>query len=271
MKIFKWFYGFLVASQLSFFLNLTRGSTATCLDVKRKSTDQLIFETAYSEQFKAVPYHFLVGLYFLFADFCCTIAWCFNDLFIVCIAIMLHRDFELFNERIALNLSNKSSTFWNEHFILFKKLCHHVSTTNKLLGCSILLSFGLNLYFICFNLLLNFNISVRNLESVIPWMALIVLCSRTLAVCFFSSKINDESLKTARILHETSCGSNLSEIKAFQNFLSSNKIALSGMGLFTMTKQIILTLSGTIVTYELVLVQFYDREIKAGNLTTCTT
>jgi hypothetical protein len=80
---------------------------------------------------------------------------------------------------------------------------------------------------------------VRTLESVIPWVGLIVLCGRTLAVCFFSSKINDESLKTARILHDIS--GDTSEVKAFQHFLSSNKIALSGMGLFSMTKQIILT------------------------------
>jgi hypothetical protein len=102
----------------------------------------------------------------------------FNDLFIVCISIMIQRNFQNFNERISINIAvsimipkrefdyfikfwktfsqNKSKTFWNEHFVLYRNLCRHVHATSKLLGTSILLSFALNLYFICFNLLLNF-------------------------------------------------------------------------------------------------------------------
>lgn len=109
LKIFRWFYGFLVGSLLSFFLRLLRGSSSACADIHRKSMDQLIFETAYSEQFKVVPYHISIALYFMMADICCTIGWCFNDLFIMSIAIMLHRDFELFNEKLTLNISVRFS------------------------------------------------------------------------------------------------------------------------------------------------------------------
>ena len=85
------------------------------------------------------------------------------------------------------------------------------------------------------------SISVKNIESLVPWILLLILCTRTLAVCYFCSKINDESSRTTKILHEVSTGSNLSDLKAFQNFLMSTTIALNGMGLFWMTKQIILT------------------------------
>jgi hypothetical protein len=36
-------------------------------------------------------------------DFFCNIAWCFNDLFIICISILLEKNFSLFNSRILLN------------------------------------------------------------------------------------------------------------------------------------------------------------------------
>lgn len=85
------------------------------------------------------------------------------------------------------------------------------------------------------------SISVKSIESLVPWILLLILCTRTLAVCYFCSKINDESSRTTKILHEVSTGSNLSDLKAFQNFLMSTTIALNGMGLFWMTKQIILT------------------------------
>jgi hypothetical protein len=75
----------------------------------------------------------------------------------------------------------------------------------------------------------------------IPWIFLIILCTRTLAVCYFTAKINDESLRTAQILHDLPDECGLMDVMKFQQFLASKKIALSGMGLFWMTKQIILT------------------------------
>lgn len=137
MKIFKWFYGFLVASLLSSILTITRGSTATCADAKHKTMDQQIFETAYSDQFRAIPYHISLGIYFLLSDFYCTIAWCFNDMFIVCIAIMLQSDFQLLNERISLNLSvNSFFSFWPTRIII--NFNFHCRTNRQHSGMSIL-------------------------------------------------------------------------------------------------------------------------------------
>ena len=104
-KIFKWFYSFLFLAFISFILQLFNGTIITgCADdAHLKSFDQRIFEIAYAEQFKVVPYNIAFGFYFCFVDFCCTFAWCFNDLFIMCIGIILHRDFEQLNEKFLLN------------------------------------------------------------------------------------------------------------------------------------------------------------------------
>lgn len=104
-KTFKWFYGFMCASLLVFFLNITRGITASCWDdYDFKSFDKVLFKTTYTEFFKGVPYHISLGIYFMVVDFHCAIAWSFNDLFIVCISIWLERNFTIFNERIAFNI-----------------------------------------------------------------------------------------------------------------------------------------------------------------------
>ena len=173
-KTFKWFYGFMCVSLLVFFLNITRGITASCWDnYDFKTFDKVLFKTTYTELFKSVPYHISLGIYFMVVDFHCAVAWNFNDLFIICISIWLERNFTIFNERIALNIrvktiqrkiklfslrsfQNKSKKFWDDHFNLYKDLCNHITMTSGVLGISILLSFGLNLYFICFRLLLNF-------------------------------------------------------------------------------------------------------------------
>lgn len=120
-KTLKWFYGFHLASLLSFTLTLTRGLTATCWDdYKVQTIDRLIFETAYSELFKIVPYHTVIGIYFMMIELCCQIVWCFNDMFIVCISIMLHRNFEVFNERISINISASFSILKIPFCFLFK-------------------------------------------------------------------------------------------------------------------------------------------------------
>ena len=104
-KIFKWFYSFLFLALTSFILQLFNGTiiTACAVDIHEKSFDQRIFEIAYAEQFKVVPYNIAFGFYFCFVDFCCSFAWCFNDLFIMCIGLILHRDFEQLNEKFLLN------------------------------------------------------------------------------------------------------------------------------------------------------------------------
>lgn len=153
-----------------------------------------------------------------------------------------------------------------------------------------------------------FSISMKDLESIAPWLSLIILCCRTFAVCFFCANIHDSAFKTSRILHDIEL--DLVEVKRFQVFLTSTKIAFNAKGFFWMTRKIIMTVRKMRAmvlkfliaiffllyrlleqlceeiwwkiklnlferffyrTYELVLVQFYDSEIKAGNLTSCTT
>lgn len=107
-KTLRWFYGFMLGALLTFCLNFTKGLTAVCWeDYKSKSIDKLLFQTAYVEFFEAVDfdfeYHMAFGFFFMFLDFVCNTAWCFNDLFIISISIMLERCFSLVNSRISMN------------------------------------------------------------------------------------------------------------------------------------------------------------------------
>lgn len=84
-------------------------------------------------------------------------------------------------------------------------------------------------------------------------MGFIIL--RTLCVFLFASRVYDESKKTAKILY--CVPSNLwdMEVKRFSDEVHSNTIALSGMKYFYVTHKLILSVVGTIATYELFLMQ----------------
>lgn len=78
------------------------------------------------------------------------------------------------------------------------------------------------------------------IEAAGRWYSLIFLCSRMLFVCYFASNVYDESLKLLTIIHSVPSICYNQIIKRFLDHLKSTKIALSGMGLFFVTKPMIL-------------------------------
>jgi hypothetical protein len=110
------------------------------------------------------------------------------------------------------------------------------------------------------------------------WFSLIYLIIRTLAVSLYSAEINDESKRPVECLRaipreswclEVSCLSlvllchNLTryhtphfKIKRFTEEVNYDVIALSGKKFFFLTRRLVLSVAGTIITYELVLIQF---------------
>lgn len=81
------------------------------------------------------------------------------------------------------------------------------------------------------------------IDSLPLWTTLIQLIFRVLTVCFFAAKINENSSKTTAIINTVPVENGVAEIKHFQDFLANTKVFLTGMGLFSLTKGLILTVS----------------------------
>jgi gustatory receptor len=105
------------------------------------------------------------------------------------------------------------------------------------------------------------------------WFSLIYLIIRTLAVSLYSAEINDESkrpIEALRVVPRASWClevrffySNLSisqailfQIKRFTEEVNYDVVALSGKKFFFLTRRLVLSVAATIITYELVLIQF---------------
>lgn len=80
---------------------------------------------------------------------------------------------------------------------------------------------------------------------------------RTFAVSLFAARVNDESMKPTWILHSISADSWETESKRLFNEVLNDSLALSGLRFFFLTRKLILCMAGTIVTYELVLMQLH--------------
>lgn len=98
------------------------------------------------------------------------------------------------------------------------------------------------------------------------WYTLIFSMVRTLAVSLFAARVNDESTRPIWILRSISADSWKTESKRLFNEVVYNSVSLSGLQFFFLTRKLILSMAGTIITYELVLLQLQPH----NNLTTST-
>lgn len=90
------------------------------------------------------------------------------------------------------------------------------------------------------------------------WFSLIFLITRTMAVSLYASEIHDQSKRPVEFLRAVPIW--CIEVRRFSEHVVNDTIALTGMRFFYLTRKLILTVTGTIITYELVLIQFHTDE-----------
>lgn len=164
-----------------------------------------------------------------------------------------------------MNFQHMSQEFWMHRRQQFGKLCNLVNSVDKRITHIILISFSNNLFFTCKQLFQSLRPLPTYYRMVYFWYSLIFLLMRGFVVSFCAARINDESKKPFHILREVPSHSWNSETKRFFNDLVNDTIALSGMRFFFITRKLMLTVAGTIVTYELVLFQLHFTYIEKSS------
>jgi gustatory receptor len=175
---------------------------------------------------------------------CSTFAWNFIDVYLIVISILLTEKFSSINRRILNNPHIISPHFWSEIWSAYKISVDLVERTNELNGGTILISFFSNLFFICVQLLGSFKSSTSLVDGLYSWFSLLLLIGRTLAVCWFASKINDEAKKPLLVLRSIHSDHFDMTMKRFNEQLRTERVALSGMNFFHLTRKLILSVSG---------------------------
>lgn len=173
-----------------------------------------------------------------------TFAWNFVDVYLIVISILLTEKFACINRRIDGNPRVMSPQFWSEIWCAYKVSVDLVDRTNELNGETILISFFSNLFFICVQLLESFKAESSLVDGLYSWFSLLLLLGRTLAVCWYASKINDEARKPLATLRSIHSDHFDTTMRRFSEQLRTEKVALSGMNFFYLTRKLILSVSG---------------------------
>ncbi|XP_050444756.1 gustatory receptor for sugar taste 64f-like isoform X2 [Cataglyphis hispanica] len=229
----------------------------------------IYFQTQFPQIFSKTSYNLWKGIIVESINILSTFSWNFVDLFLILISIALADQFRQLNSRLYSIRGKAMPEWWwaearndyNHLATLTRKVDSHIS-------CIVLLSFATDLYFICIQLLFSFN-PIRGVVSKIYYCySFGFLLARTMAVSLYVASIHDESLLPAPILYSVSSSCYSNEISRFLTQVTTDNISLTGMKFFSVTRSLVLTVAGTIVTYELVLVQFNAaQQVDQSNIT----
>ncbi|XP_037300642.1 gustatory receptor for sugar taste 64f [Manduca sexta] len=185
--------------------------------------------------FDYTPYTLWKGILSEIFNLQSTFIWSYNDLLLMVISIYLTEHFTVHNEllKIAVKEENFSCAEFRTQYL---KIVRLVRLINGQFGIYILTSFGINLYWICTQLFY----SLKRTQT------------GHFIACQYRNAHNFMVLQMFFCKHYPY----LLQVERFIAQINNIKVALSGLDFFYVTRKMILTLLGTIVTYELVLLQF---------------
>ncbi|XP_034232225.1 gustatory receptor for sugar taste 64e-like [Thrips palmi] len=233
------------------------------MDLKKyKSLSEFLYDYfagSYSHLLLLFPYSPMLLVVIQALNTAATFMWNYNDLFIMLTSIAIAQRFKLLNQKLHDSpREEKTVTFWKRAREMYNSLAVLTREVDKILCVQILFSFMNNLYFICMQLLrtVKQDNNTSTLQSLYFAYSFGFLVLRTAAVSLFAASINDESKNVKKILYSVSSGSYCEEVDRFIMQATTDDIALTGLKFFSVTRSFLLTVAGTIATYEIVLVQF---------------
>ncbi|XP_076665648.1 gustatory receptor 5a for trehalose [Andrena cerasifolii] len=221
------------------------------------------FQSQFPQVFSKISYSLWIGIIVDIINILSTFSWNFVDLFLILISLALADQFRQLNSRLYsirgkyhFVVKAMPEWWWAEARSDYNHLASLTRQLDSHISAMVLLSFATDLYFICIQLLFSFNPMRGIVEKIYFGFSFGFLLARTTLVSLCAASIHDESLLPAPVLYSVSGGSFSTEVMRFLSQVTTDSICLTGMKFFSVTRSLVLTVAGTIVTYELVLVQF---------------
>ncbi|XP_055633907.1 gustatory receptor for sugar taste 64e-like [Toxorhynchites rutilus septentrionalis] len=226
---------------------------------------------AFPEMFSFIQYNIYVGFVAQVVTTILTFYWNFIDLFLIILSMGLRNNLKHVNDVI---LDSKayyhSELFWHDHWKHYQRVCELVHLFKGKMAVFVIISFANNLFFICIQLVGFLKPYPGIIVAIYVWYSLAHLVTRMVLVSVYAAAIHDESRKLIPLFRTIPTKYYSKELQRFHEQVENDKVALSGFGFFHLTRKLLLKISATIVTYELVLLQLNDAEEKNGDQNPCT-
>ncbi|XP_022180782.1 gustatory receptor for sugar taste 64f-like [Myzus persicae] len=218
---------------------------------------RLYILTSLRTVFTYIDYSLVVALTLKICDCLYSFAWNFMDLLIIILACALTEKFKQLNQKLdGVRGKVLPSMYWRKSRETYNILASLTHDFDEFLSPVILLSFGHNLYFICLQLLNSLKPMHSSWEALCFVFLFTYLVGRTCVVSLYVASINDQSKKPKSVLFSVPAECYGVEVERFLMQVTADELSFTGCNFFSVTRTFMLTVAGTIVTYEIVLIQF---------------
>ncbi|XP_022823780.1 gustatory receptor for sugar taste 64f-like [Spodoptera litura] len=203
-----------------------------------------------------------------------TVLWNFQDLIIILISMGLSSRYKRLNlyVRKIVTVEKRTETkpkfgtelylqiqVWRRLREAYVRQSTLVRMVDRKLGSLVLLSNINNLYFICLQIYLGIHKpSSSTISRCYFLFSLSWLILRACSVVIAASDVHLHSQRALKLLHSCPSANYNIEMKRLQYQLAHDFVALTGMGFFSLRRELLLEVAAAILKYELVLIQ-YDK------------
>lgn len=235
-----------------------------------------------------IRYNHFVGFAIEYLNFSYTFYWNFLDLFIILISIGIAFLFEKLNSRLQSYRGQRvDESVWAEVRFHYVEILELLQLVNENLNVMIFLACFIDGYFVLSQLInittwvcLEFNKIVflkcpfRSLPYILNkiyfWYSTVFLQCRMSAFFVFASIINENARKPLKIFRTIPSDGWCEELERFFNQIKADTGGLSGKRLFFITRSLLFSLAGILLTYVLVLFQFEMADDELFQVIDCT-
>ncbi|XP_055545713.1 gustatory receptor for sugar taste 64a [Wyeomyia smithii] len=227
----------------------------------------------YNNIYTIFPYHAVSAVFLMYTSTALTIFWNYLDIFIITLSIGIASRFEQINMHLRAMTDGgllPNEQFWIRLRSHYVSVCELLEAIDRAISWLVLVSCATNLYFICLQIL-NVSQKLRYLlNDIYYWFSLLFLIGRTAAMFLCAARIHETAKKPHDIILKIPDVGWCVELDRFATQLQTETVALSGMGFFNITRQLLFSMAGTIVTYELVMLKFDKESEGKGYVRPCT-
>ncbi|XP_035779933.1 gustatory receptor for sugar taste 64a-like, partial [Anopheles albimanus] len=185
---------------------------------------------------------------------CMRYTWTYVDIFIIAFSYGVQFRFD----QIFCRLKNVQGmvcpiNFWHDMRVDYVAVSELLNFLDDQFGHLILLACANDMYFIATQLFNGFQRRRAIANYVYFWYSLLLLMFRTLVMLYVSSGVYVASARPLNLLRNVPSKNWGVDLQRLTDEVSSGENVLSGKRFFFLKRQIILAMAGTLVTYELVL------------------
>ncbi|KAK9872287.1 hypothetical protein WA026_017089 [Henosepilachna vigintioctopunctata] len=223
------------------------------------------FNLAHPHAFRLFEFSYCAAFFVKVANILSTLTWTYTDSFIILISSGLAVRFTQLAKKIEnKNLQNTDEQFWRETREDFNTIYKLSRIIDKHLSALVSISFVNNIYFICIQLYNSLKEREGFAEKLYFFYSFAYLLLRITSVTMYAAWINDESKKPLDMLLSVPPKQYSIEVSRFIELINTVPVGFTGSKFFMVTRGFLLKIVGTIITLELMFLQFgplvkYDR------------